>query len=285
MLDFIFAVDDTKEWHRINLKQNYKHYSGLRFCGLSAIEKVQKCGSHIYFNPHIKINDYEMKYGLISCQDLIKDLSEWDTLYASGRMHKPINIITSDDEIMHYQHKNLNAALHTALLQLPKEFSERELFLKIAGLSYTGDVRMKFAENPHKVSNIVSGQHRMFREIYEPLIDKSTVVKYMRGAYLEQDVSLEGRKNIVSKLPVNLVRILSQELGLQVTADWKSDQFNHELTHAIIQNREMPATLRHTLRTLISKTSLSQTAKGLLTGGILRSSKYALRKIRKRYFQ
>ena len=37
--------------------------------------------------------------------------------------------------------RNLVSALTTALLLLPASFTEEELFLTIAGLSYTGDFR------------------------------------------------------------------------------------------------------------------------------------------------
>ena len=37
--------------------------------------------------------------------------------------------------------RNLASALTTALLLLPVTFTEEELFLTIAGLSYTGDFR------------------------------------------------------------------------------------------------------------------------------------------------
>ena len=37
--------------------------------------------------------------------------------------------------------RNLESALITALLLLPTTFTEEELFLEIAGLSYTGDFR------------------------------------------------------------------------------------------------------------------------------------------------
>ena len=37
--------------------------------------------------------------------------------------------------------RNLVSALTTALLLLPSSFTEEELFLAIAGLSYTGDFR------------------------------------------------------------------------------------------------------------------------------------------------
>ena len=37
--------------------------------------------------------------------------------------------------------RNLESALTAALLLLPATFTEEELFLEIAGLSYTGDFR------------------------------------------------------------------------------------------------------------------------------------------------
>jgi hypothetical protein len=38
---------------------------------------------------------------------------------------------------------------------------------KIAGISYLGDFRMTFGENPKKVRNIVDGNLKSFRELYQ----------------------------------------------------------------------------------------------------------------------
>lgn len=42
---------------------------------------------------------------------------------------------------------------------------------RIAGISYLGDFRMTFGENPKKVRNIVDGNFDAFREIYRGKIN------------------------------------------------------------------------------------------------------------------
>lgn len=62
------------------------------------------------------------------------------------------------------------SALRAALLTLPPEFTERQLFEAIAGFSYAGDPRMALpAENRGKVHNIVEAQSSQFRELYRRL--------------------------------------------------------------------------------------------------------------------
>jgi mitochondrial translocator assembly and maintenance protein 41 len=47
---------------------------------------------------------------------------------------------------------NLTSAVRTALVTLPEKFDERQLFERIAGLSYAGDLRMSLpAESRGKV--------------------------------------------------------------------------------------------------------------------------------------
>ena len=69
---------------------------------------------------------------------LFRDLTEWETLYLAGRLHKPVRILRDDARINLASRKNLRSAVRTALLLLPNQFTEEELFHTIAGLSYRG---------------------------------------------------------------------------------------------------------------------------------------------------
>ena len=61
----------------------------------------------------------------------------------------------------------LVAVLLVALLTLPMNHNKLiDVYTGICGLSYLGDTRMKFAENPRKVLNIVEGSYDSLNEIY-----------------------------------------------------------------------------------------------------------------------
>ena len=89
---------------------------------------------------------------------LERDLEEWETLYMAGRLQKPVKILRQDAKLALATKKNLENAIRAALLMLPERFTEEDLYLTIAGLSYSGDFRMLVGENPHKVFNIVYAQ-------------------------------------------------------------------------------------------------------------------------------
>lgn len=140
------------------MKLNPDHYTPLIPLSPSLISYVQDSfGAGMWFNALVNLSihscpDRKMKYGIISKKRLLKDLIRWTTLYSAGRLHKPVRIIQSDPEIdAALQHNNDNA-VKTALLMMPSKFSEMDLFLKIASLSYIGDLRMNLGENPRKVT-------------------------------------------------------------------------------------------------------------------------------------
>lgn len=118
-----------------------------------------------------------IKYGVVNLDTLGQDLGEWTTLYLAGRLQKPVKILRDDPKIRLANQINLLSALRTALLMLPEKFTERELYERIAGLSYMGDPRMMHipglgaGENLSKVSNIVGAQLPGFRQLYVPLIE------------------------------------------------------------------------------------------------------------------
>ena len=160
----------------MNLAQYPEHYSGLQYLPFksAAISHIQDdIGAGVYFNPYITVNGTMIKYGVANLDTLSSDLSEWRTLYLAGRLQKPVKILRDDPRVRLANQVNLISALRTALLMLPENFTERELYERIASLSYLGDPRMNAylgGENPRKVSNIVGAQLPSFRQLYVPLI-------------------------------------------------------------------------------------------------------------------
>lgn len=116
-----------------------------------------------------------MKYGIATVAALQRDLTNWDSLYVAGRMHKPVRVILDETgtALSEAMDKNREAAVAAALLQLPESFTVRDFLVAVAGLSYAGDFRMVFGENPRKVENIVDGQFDQLASIYWPLLHSS----------------------------------------------------------------------------------------------------------------
>lgn len=150
---------------------------------------------------------------MTTVDNLCSDLLNWKSLYLSGRMHKPIRIIKDDARVRLTQQVNLTSAVRTALLTLPDTFSERELFERIAGFSYGGDVRMFLpAENRGKVGNIVRKQAPQFKELYHRLVVALPGVHWPAHAEtIEQDTSAHARAAHLRKLPSNLLNSVTSK--------------------------------------------------------------------------
>ena len=139
MVDFIFGVTHAEHWHSLNLRQNPSHYSHLRLFGAKTVTDVQEyIGGRIYYNTDVIVNGIRIKYGVVSMHHLLRDLEEWETLYLAGRLHKPVKILREEAKVHLATQNNLKNAVKVALLMLPEKFSERDLFLKISGMSYRG---------------------------------------------------------------------------------------------------------------------------------------------------
>ena len=138
--------------------------------------------------------------------NLCNDLLTWHSLYTAGRMHKPIRIIKDDARVRLTQQVNLTSAIRTALLTLPETFEERKLFERIAGLSYSGDLRMMLPfENRSKVANIVNAQTEQFKELYHRLVVGLPGIEWpLESTKIHQDLSPNTRAAHVRKLPSNL---------------------------------------------------------------------------------
>ena len=128
-------------------------------------------------------------------------------------------------------------ALVTSLLLLPNEFTEKELYYKICGLSYTGDIRAigSLGENPNKIKNIVDSNFYYFRKLYYPIIKtmshltaqntqnqqqyNNNMLKDSDKMYIfQQNPSLQSTANLLHRLPQTIrhyekVAILLEQYG------------------------------------------------------------------------
>ncbi|CAG8524559.1 26833_t:CDS:2 [Gigaspora margarita] len=269
MLDFIFAVSHSQHWHSLNLNKHRNHYSLMGSLGSRAVTILQDdFGAGIYFNPHIKMNGM--------------DLLDWETLYIAGRMHKPIKILQDDARVRLSQQVNLASALRTALLMLPKDFSEEQLYLTIAGISYEGDFRKYFGENPHKIKNIVSKQADAFKILYGELIEGFPNVSFVGNGKLQQDDNPKARASMLEKLPKTLRYKVREQYGFHLVRKGQplpSD--DKEVYRDIATSDEYAKYIKAGIREIVFRPAIIQSLKGILTAGFIKSTKYTANKLGK----
>lgn len=305
IIDFIFGVSYTEHWHSLNLQQHRDHYSFLGSFGSGIVSRVQDdIGAGAYFNPYITVNGVTIKYGVVNLDTIYRDLSDWDTLYIAGRLQKPVKILRDDPRIRLANQLNLISALRTALLMLPEDFTERDLYIKIAGLSYMGDPRMALkAEDPAKVANIVDAQMANFRQLYLPLIDNLPNLNYNDPAVsrpgwiestdancrLQQNMDPIRRGNMVRRLPKAFRKRLytayqtvfnmpGREFQALMLQSKDEDDYSKRVGGAFERRIAGEANLGRVVGDVVGKTvrwpTMSQSIKGVLTAGPVRSWQY-----------
>ncbi|KAF7859569.1 hypothetical protein EAF04_008650 [Stromatinia cepivora] len=316
MIDFIFGVSYSQHWHSLNLNQHRDHYSALGSLGSGAVTAVQeKWGAGVYFNPYVTVNGTLIKYGVVNLDTICTDLSEWTTLYLAGRLQKPVKILRDDARVRLANQVNLISALRTALLLLPPEFTEQELYGTIANISYLGDPRMVLpTEDPSKVANIVGNNLPHFRRLYAPLIDTLPNVNFndykcsdpewasdpSTNIRLTQDMDPIRRGNMVRRLPKAFrsklyfqyqkkyqIPRLEFDQMMEASRDEDGTRINRREGGGFERRivREPPEDLRSEVRTVIKKTigwpSTSQSLKGPFTAGLSRTWRYMSEKMAK----
>lgn len=280
MLDFMFAVTHPAHFHSINMHQNPSHYPlHARMLGSSYVSKIGEMGPSVWFNAYVPVNGVMIKYGVTTVDNLCSDLLNWRTLYLAGRMHKPLRIIKDDARVRLTQQVNLTSAIRAALLMLPEEFSEVELFERIAGISYTGDPRMMLpAENRGKVGNIVRKQSPQFKELYHRLVVGLPGVHWpVQLTTIKQDVSPLARSAHLKKLPSNLLAGVKNnyapnpELEADEAAYWVK----------LAGDERLPSILSAEMGRIVRYPATLQSVKGIVSAGIGKSIRYSSAKIGK----
>ncbi|KAI4278076.1 MAG: hypothetical protein LQ337_001299 [Flavoplaca oasis] len=316
MIDFIFGVSYTQHWHSLNLQQHRDHYSAIGSLGSSLVSRVQdNYGAGVYFNPYVTVNGTLIKYGVVNLDTLCRDLSEWDTLYLAGRLQKPVKILRDDPRVRLANQINLISAVRTALLLLPSDFTEQQLYGTIAGLSYLGDPRMALpAENPNKVANIIKFQLPNFRRLYAPLIENLPNVAFHdprckssdwmddpdTDATLAQDMDPKRRGNMVRRLP----RAFRSKLYFRYQSKFQIPQleFNKMLEESDDQDpsrvkkqqggvfdirvandrqEDLRVEVKKAIKSTVQWPSVTQSLKSIVTTGLVKSVRYAREKMDK----
>mmetsp|Transcript_10661 Transcript_10661/g.18738 ORF Transcript_10661/g.18738 Transcript_10661/m.18738 type:complete len:453 (-) Transcript_10661:759-2117(-) len=326
MIDIILATENPHAWHQHNLERHSDHYSLMaRIGGSQFVTWLQlNFGAKLYFHPFVNMNidldgerkisvRREIKYGVVSTDDLIQDLTHWDYLYLAGRMHKPIvsidlpremrdaegpdsMVLDRSDEIENAQRTNLLSAVSASLLlqnassngqssSSIQSFPFSHLFSTIASLSYTGDFRMQTgAEDPNKVKKLVEtpGMSILWEKKYSETIGKLHklgLVSVVDSCQRSDNSNHDGGKNL--ELDVTDVAIRKQLVqNLPSRLRKHSDQIVgvKDSADSIPYGSEV---LRQELASIVAPAAKSQSVKGFFTAGMLKSWKYAMAKFAK----
>jgi translocator assembly and maintenance protein 41 len=193
---------------------------------------------------------------------------------------------------------------------LGPKFTEKELYTKIASISYMGDPRMNFrGEDPNKVRNIVSNQLANFRQLYAPLVAELPNVSYNDARCakrdwlddmgcdcdMSQDMDPVRRGNMVRRLPASFRTRLYMEYRkkwqipgrefdqmMEESKDEDEGGFKRrdggEFDRRITGEDDLKEAVVRSIRQTVSWPSWSQSMKGFITAGWSRSWRYALEK-------
>lgn len=282
MLDFVFVVDNPQEWHRENMYTNSKHYSFLKHFSHKNVAKIQdRYGAGIYFNTLVPFEQRLIKYGVIGTDRLVSDLLNWDTLYVSGRLHKPVKIIKKphSSELIQALHTNLCSAVHASLLQLPEAFTEKDLYTEITSLSYSGDFRMKFGEDKGKVSKIVTPNLPYFSQLYKPVLAGITYLTYNEHT----NMFIHYQNEVTRFYHLNHVpRVVLEEL-LKIRRKSFPDLYPdvEDLIRSMALDSDCATFVSHSIANIVKTSSWSQSIKSIGTAGVRKSVRYSWSKVKK----
>ena len=267
MIDLILAVDDPIRWHHDNLQRNPAHYSFISLMGANIVSATQTgFGAKVYFNTIM--GSMPFKYGVVSVEDLVNDLVNWENLYVSGRMQKPIRWLSNPNMRLRKAMKsNINAASAAALLTLPEKFSESDLYAAITSLSYTKDIRTTLSMEAHtKVQDIVRMNMNRFRNMYS----QSTGLQFIsrgRDGIWRRDIADSTQQQLLAALPVGMRRRIANTLGSSDVEGVASVE-KTRLSQAVVA----------AIGAVVARSSLRQTMKGVLTAGLGTSARYVASK-------
>lgn len=282
MIDLIFVVEDYCEWHQKNFEKNRSHYSGLGYVfGANFLSFFERNFIPIHYNPFVKFEGFEIKYGVVSVNEMLSNLNAWGNLVLAGRMHKPIRILKNSsilysEKIMKALQANyINALTVSFLLNYDKFVPEEQLFITICSLSYIGDIRILLGlEKKDKIEGIVKNQEDLFRKIYVDVINKSSlgeIIKYHPKEKQFEIINFEENKN-------KFIENMPYEIGMSYTGVNKDYQ-------KIMKIKKLHEIQNHIIKSL-KKNNLNYSIRLIvyhfLTTSFIKNFVYSWSKLKKR---
>ena len=187
-IDLILVVDDVKLWLEENYEKNKEHYTGLsRIFGPKYSYGLIRNQFPMAFYPNITLQGFdahskessniEIKYGIISKEDFMKDQTDWEIFSVCGRLHKPVRFFKvdrNDVQLQNILNNNLISALNASMILNSSEkndqsefVSQEDIFLQVIGLSYMGELRTYLkAESANKRQKILAGSKSQLIDLY-----------------------------------------------------------------------------------------------------------------------
>ena len=262
MVDLVFGVNDSRGWHEKNMWRHPEDYSAaMQWLGCRRVAQLQQLGPGVLYNTYVDFQGSSLKYGVTGKEDLRKDLLDWETLYLAGRLHKPVRLLKTDDEMDELIEINRMHAANAALLMLPGRFMEYEFHETVAGLSYMGDSRNGVAESPMKARNIVSGNSEGFREIYHQILASRKQVQLLPEiGQIAQDMDPDVRADQFGRLPSGLLK------RIEGPVDFEDPE---AISHSIRQG----------IARVVAGPTRVQTLKGIASSGLSKSLRYGTSKL------
>ncbi|KAH7728381.1 Protein Y71F9B.2 [Aphelenchoides avenae] len=281
MVDFLITTKDSTRFHTENIRANPGHYSFVRWFGPATVTNLQtNYAAHVFYNTRVRTRGRQMKYGVISEDDLQTDLLDWCWLYASGRLHKPVlDVIPPSETLARCILDNRKCALDAALIQLPEQFTYDELFEKIVGISYSGDFRQSFGEDRNKITKIVRGGFEQLKFVYDPLLVKDRRIEILGDNSITQDGSTTAIYHRLNLLPQRVIEGLYK---IHRKRDVRVRDIE-EVLFLLAHRNDVGDYVAQSLAAIVKKSAFRQTVKNACSAGFNKSVVYAFDKLAKMF--
>lgn len=125
--------------------------------------------NHLWYVPVPPLPLQDVRYGVISYENLVRDLDLWETMLVSTMMQRPIKTIVKNDEIWQHQMKNLKSALALGALRTMDGEVESKLYENIVSIPHYHQKQMHSLVDKEDEEAVVRENYAKFKQMYHPI--------------------------------------------------------------------------------------------------------------------